>query len=31
MLTFQEVIFGLEKFWANHGCVIQQPYDVEKG
>ena len=31
MLTFQELIFNLERFWADHGCVIQQPYDVEKG
>lgn len=31
MLTFQELIFALERFWADHGCVIQQPYDVEKG
>jgi glycyl-tRNA synthetase alpha chain len=31
MLTFQELIFALERFWADQGCVIQQPYDVEKG
>lgn len=31
MLTFQELIFNLERFWADHGCIIQQPYDVEKG
>jgi glycyl-tRNA synthetase alpha chain len=31
MLTFQQMILTLEKFWAERGCVIQQPYDVEKG
>ncbi len=31
MLTFQEQILTLEKFWSERGCVIQQPYDVEKG
>jgi glycyl-tRNA synthetase alpha chain len=30
-LTFQEVLLNLTQFWANQGCVIQQPYDVEKG
>jgi glycyl-tRNA synthetase alpha chain len=29
--TFQEVLLGLERFWAGKGCVIQQPYDIEKG
>ncbi len=27
----QEIIFGLNKFWANNGCVIDQPYDIEVG
>ncbi|MDQ1239705.1 MAG: glycyl-tRNA synthetase alpha chain [Thermodesulfobacteriota bacterium] len=31
MLTFQQVIMSLEKFWSDRGCVIQQPYDTEKG
>jgi len=31
MLTFQEMILTLERFWSDRGCVIQQPYDVEKG
>lgn len=31
MMTFQELIFALEKFWAKQGCVIQQPYDIEVG
>jgi glycyl-tRNA synthetase alpha chain len=30
-LTFQEVIFALEQFWAHRGCVIEQSYDVEVG
>ena len=30
-LTFQELFFRLEKFWADRGCVLQQPYDVEVG
>ncbi len=30
-LTFQELIFTLQKFWAEQGCILQQPYDVEMG
>jgi glycyl-tRNA synthetase alpha chain len=30
-LSFQSLIFDLQKFWANQGCVILQPYDVEVG
>ena len=30
-MTFQDLILALEDFWAKHGCVIQQPYDVEVG
>ncbi len=30
-LTFQELIFTLQKFWAEEGCILQQPYDVEMG
>ena len=30
-LTFQEIIFRLQRFWAERGCVLQQPYDVEVG
>ncbi|MBI3025184.1 MAG: glycine--tRNA ligase subunit alpha, partial [Candidatus Tectomicrobia bacterium] len=29
--TFQEVILRLESYWAGKGCLIQQPYDIEKG
>ena len=31
MMTFQELVLSLEIFWAKHGCVIQQPYDIEVG
>ena len=31
MLTFQELIFKLQKFWTNYGCVLIQPYDLEMG
>ena len=30
-LTFQELILRLQNFWAEQGCVLQQPYDVEVG
>lgn len=30
-MTFQEIIFTLQTFWSKQGCVLQQPYDVEKG
>jgi len=30
-MHFQELILRLEKFWADQGCIIWQPYDVEKG
>ncbi len=29
--TFQELILRLQRFWAERGCVLQQPYDVEVG
>lgn len=29
--TFQELLFTLQRFWAERGCVLQQPYDVEVG
>jgi len=28
---FQEIIFALQRFWDERGCVIQQPYDLEVG
>ena len=30
-MNFQDVILTLQDFWAKRGCVIQQPYDMEKG
>ncbi len=30
-LNFQELVFNLQKYWAEQGCIIQQPYDIEKG
>ena len=30
-LTFQDLLFRLQAFWAARGCVLQQPYDVEVG
>ena len=29
--TFQNLILRLQSFWAEQGCVLQQPYDVEVG
>jgi glycyl-tRNA synthetase alpha chain len=29
--AFQELILRLQTFWAERGCVLQQPYDVEVG
>jgi len=30
-MDFQEIIFNLQKFWGEQGCIVQQPYDTEKG
>ena len=30
-LSFQDVILILNEFWAKKGCMISQPYDIEKG
>lgn len=30
-MNFQELILALNKFWAEQNCIIQQPYDIEKG
>ncbi|HTT42837.1 MAG TPA: glycine--tRNA ligase subunit alpha [Steroidobacteraceae bacterium] len=29
--TFQELLFTLQQYWAEAGCVILQPYDMEVG
>ena len=31
MLTFQQLILGLNDFWDKRGCVLLQPYDMEVG
>jgi len=30
-VNLQEIMMRLQKFWAEQGCVIQQPYDIEVG
>ena len=30
-MYLQEMILALHRFWAERGCLIGQPYDVEKG
>ncbi len=30
-MTFQEIILTLQKYWAKEGCLLAQPYDLEKG
>ena len=30
-ITFQQLIFRLQDYWARQGCVILQPYDMEMG
>ncbi|MCL4470772.1 MAG: glycine--tRNA ligase subunit alpha [Gammaproteobacteria bacterium] len=31
MPTFQEIILTLQHYWAERGCVLLQPYDMEMG
>ncbi len=30
-MDFQEIILSLHQFWKKEGCLLWQPYDVEKG
>jgi glycyl-tRNA synthetase alpha chain len=30
-VNLQEIVMRLERFWAEQGCIIQQPYDIEVG
>ena len=30
-MTFQNLILSLQSFWAEQGCVLMQPYDMEVG
>jgi glycyl-tRNA synthetase alpha chain len=31
MITFQDIILRLQTYWAQHGCALLQPYDMEVG
>ena len=31
MPTFQDIILTLQRYWAQQGCVLLQPYDMEMG
>lgn len=30
-LSFQDIILTLQRYWADLGCVVLQPYDNEVG
>ena len=30
-MDFQEIIMRLNAYWASQGCILRQPYDMEKG
>src|SRR5581483_9401527 len=30
-MNFQQIILKLSHFWAKQGCLLGQPYDLEKG
>ena len=30
-MTFQDLILKLSSYWASHGCLLQQPLDLEVG
>ncbi|SEN04715.1 glycine--tRNA ligase subunit alpha [Lihuaxuella thermophila] len=30
-MNLQQMIWKLQEFWSNQGCILVQPYDVEKG
>ena len=30
-MTFQDMILHLQRYWAKQGCLLIQPYDLEKG
>jgi glycyl-tRNA synthetase alpha chain len=30
-MNFQQIILRLQQYWGEQGCIIQQPYDIEKG
>jgi glycyl-tRNA synthetase alpha chain len=30
-MNFQDLLLGIQRYWAERGCVLQQPYDLEIG
>ena len=30
-MNFQSVLLSIQRYWADRGCVLQQPYDIEVG
>ena len=30
-MKFREIILALQQFWSEQGCILGEPYDVEKG
>ncbi|NNC99396.1 MAG: glycine--tRNA ligase subunit alpha [Gammaproteobacteria bacterium] len=30
-ISFQDLILRLQQFWADQGCILMQPYDIEMG
>jgi glycyl-tRNA synthetase alpha chain len=28
---YQDIVFKLKRYWADRGCIIQEPYDTEVG
>jgi glycyl-tRNA synthetase alpha chain len=30
-MNFQDIILKLQRYWADQGCIVQQPYDIEVG
>ncbi len=30
-MTLQEIVFALERYWSERGCLIHQPWDAEVG
>ena len=30
-MNFQQLLLGIQQYWGEQGCVLQQPYDLEVG
>ncbi len=30
-MNFQQLLFGIQTYWAEKGCIVQQPFDIEVG